>query len=319
MDLSRFPTLRQAWQSSVATLEKINARLIEAIDTPGVGVVVAGSFGRLEASELSDLDFMILSQDDLGEAVPDIVTVIRRIASDLKVNLPNPEGVFSTTLSINKLINQMGGAEDTLESLAQRMLLLMESRPIYNEEIYRKAIHQVLSKYLDLVIEDPRKDPLVLINDVIRYFRSICVNYHFNFWRQQEKWGLRNVKLKHSRIVLYAGLLFLALHATNQRAGKFEYIIENIPLTPLEKLAHVFAENEDFSFDRILGPYEVFLRRMCDERVREALKIDYNLRYSSSHYIDLKVNAEALQSELVRFLLSPHRQWFERAIGLLVF
>src|SRR6185436_13433920 len=108
-----------------------------------------------------------------------------------------------------------------LGSLAQRMLLLMECRPIFNERVYRSAIDQILGRYLDLVRQDPRKDPLVLMNDLVRYFRSICVNYHFNFWRQQEKWGLRNVKLKHSRIILYAGLLFLVVNSTKHRREKF--------------------------------------------------------------------------------------------------
>jgi predicted nucleotidyltransferase len=319
MDISLFPTLRESWRFSEATLEKINESLVKSIPDTDVSVVVAGSFGRMEASPLSDLDFMILSQHDLGNRQVRIMNALEAVAREFELNLPNPEGVFSTTISIDDMLSKMGSQSDTLDSLAQRMLLLMESRPIYNERVYRSAIDQILSRYLDLVRQDQRKDPLVLLNDLIRYFRSICVNYHFHFWRQQEKWGLRNVKLKHSRMILYAGLLFLVVNSTKRRRDKFDYLLSHIPLTPLEKLAHVFEDNGENSFENVLGKYEVFLRRMYDKNTRDSLRIDYSERYSSPHYVDLKVNADGLKSDLIRFLLSPRREWSDRIIGYLIF
>lgn len=318
MDISKFQTIRTNWEFSVATLERINERLNRSLEDEETSIAVAGSYGRLEASPSSDLDFIILSQHKLEDKRM-ILDCIKDTTEELGIGLPNPEGVFSEVISVTDLVGKIGSRDDTLECVAQRMLLLMETRPIYNERVYLNVTDQILRKYLEYVIQDPKKEALFLMNDLIRYFRSICVNYQFQFWREQEKWTLRNVKLRHSRIVLYAGLLLLILDASKERKDKFSYISSRIHYTPLEKIALVYADNGDYSFNKILGIYEVFLRKVTDEKIRNSLQIDYENRYSNPYYLELKVSADSLRTELTRFIFSMKGVWTDQVLEYLIF
>lgn len=318
MDISKFRTMKTNWEFSVATLGKINERLNKSLEDEEISVAVAGSYGRLEASPNSDLDFIILSQHELEDKEV-ILNCIKNAVDELSIGLPNPEGVFSEVISVADLVDKIGSRDDTLECVAQRMLLLMETRPLFNERIYWNVTDQILRKYLEYVIQDPKKEALFLMNDITRYFRSICVNYQFQFWREQEKWTLRNVKLRHSRIVLYAGLLLLIMNASKERKDKFAYISTRIHYTPLEKIAFVYADNGDYSFDKILGIYEVFLKKVTDEKIRNSLQIDYENRYSNPYYLELKVSADSLRTELTRFIFSMRGIWTDQVLEYLMF
>ncbi|MCJ7507862.1 MAG: hypothetical protein MUO85_03925, partial [candidate division Zixibacteria bacterium] len=197
--------------------------------------------------------------------------------------------------------------------------LLMESKPIYNESVFRNAVDKILRKYLELIMIDPKKEALFLLNDVIRYFRSICVNYQFNFWKEEDKWVMRNVKLRHSRIIMYAGLLLLILNASKNTEDKFSYMQSKIYLTPIEKIIHVYTDNKDLSFTRILGTYDVFLRKNSDGEIRKALRVDYDERYSNPYYAELKVNSDNLQTEFTRFIFAQKGRWTEQIYEYLIF
>ncbi len=253
-DLNKFPALKANWEYSQSILQKLHDELNSQIENENLSVVVAGSYGRLDASKESDLDFMILT-NHIDESVQKAKDLIRKIAPSLNIKLPNPTGVFNEVIPVKEMIERTGGAEDDLPTLAQRMLLLMETKALYNENFFRGTVDMLLRKYLKLLEIDPEKEALFFLNDIIRYFRSICVNYEFNFWKQEDKWVIRNVKLRHSRIIMYAGLLLLILNASkykDDKKSKFAYIAENIFLTPLEKIIHVYQDNNDSSFSRLL-------------------------------------------------------------------
>jgi len=321
INLDKFPALRANWNYSYNKLIQLNAILIEKINRKEIAIVVAGSYGRLEACRYSDLDYMILTEHPI-ETAEGIKNIISSAANDLDISMPNPFGVFSDIIPISDMIDRTGSKEDDLSSLAQRMLLLMETRPIYNEHLYRDVVSRIMRKYLEFVIKDTSKEPLFLINDIIRYFRTICVNYEYNFWKEEDKWVLRNVKLRHSRIIMYAGLLLLVLNSskfTDVDKNKLQYLSNRFELSPLEKIAHVYKDNDDHSVNRIFSIYDVFLRKISDPELREALKIDYLERYESHHYIDMKVTGDALQTELTRFIFAQKGSWTEQIFEYLIF
>jgi len=316
--LDRFQGLKKNWDFSRDRLEELSKGLSEELGSMPISVVVAGSFGRLDACTESDLDFMLISQDKL-EDEDKITDKVKEVASSCNVKAPNPEGVFSRFIIIPKMMETIGSRDDSLVSLAQRMLLLMESKPIYNESMYRSAVDQFLTKYLELVKVDPPKEAIFMLNDIIRYFRSICTNYQFNFWREEEKWVTRNIKLRHSRIIMYAGLLLLVMNASKNRTDKFGYISSKIHLTPIEKIIHIYSDNNDPNIDRVLGHYDVFLRKMSDPEIRQALQADYDDRYLNPYYADLKVNSDGLQTELTRFILARKGIWSDLIYEYLIF
>src|SRR5439155_11811704 len=102
----------------------------------------------------------------------------------------------------------VGDPEEPLRVFGKRLLLLLESQPVYDDAAYAALLDDIVERYAaGYVKEDPTKEWTFLLNDLIRYFRSVCVTYQPDFEHEKEKWSLRNVKLRHSRLIMYAGLL----------------------------------------------------------------------------------------------------------------
>lgn len=190
--LARFPAIEEHWKFSRELLSRMQRAIAKKIDNRQISIAVAGSFGRLDAHPESDLDYMIVTEEDLAtDQQRRMLDEIRDVGLSHQLKMPNPEGVFSQCVPLVTMLDTIGSREDSLTSLAQRMLLLMEAQPLYNEALFRNAVDRILRKFLELVISDSSKEALFLLNDTIRYFRTICVNYQFNFWREEEKWVIR--------------------------------------------------------------------------------------------------------------------------------
>lgn len=321
-DLTYFPDFNNNWRYTKEKLFFLNQKLNEAFDNDDTFcIAVAGSYGRMEASEQSDIDYIIIFKESNIDAklVKNIREKIKAIAEELSIVMPNPEGVFSQTLSRDMIVEDIGNKDENLTVLAQRMLLLMESKAIYNEELFKEVVTQILKKYLKFVISDPTKEALFLLNDLIRYFRSIAVNYEYSFGKDNQKWTLRNVKLRHSRVVIYAGLLLLIMDASKDRKDKFQYFENHIHLTPIERIVTVYTNNNDFNYVKLLGAYNMFLNKINDDKIRQALKVEYDDRYDNPHYANLKVSSDLLQSELSRFVFAQKNNWSQQIYEYLIF
>ena len=80
------------------------------------------------------------------------------------------------------MTGKLGGRDDDYENLfTARMLLLLESRPLVGSQMYERAIDAVLSEYWK-DYEDNRSAfrPIYLTNDIIRYWKVLCLNYDAN-------------------------------------------------------------------------------------------------------------------------------------------
>ena len=322
-DMCAYPTIQKRWKFSAKNLKELNAALTKELDefqqAEKFCIITAGSYGRMEANEGSDLDFMIFGQEAIDEETAiQIIKKVQECATKMSIPLPKTDGVFSKVTLYNELSEQAGSDKDTLESVAQRMLMIMEARPLYNETVFFNAQDLILRKYLAFLAQNSSKEAVYLLNDAMRYFRSICVNYQFNFWRQEDKWGLRNIKLRHSRVIMYAGLLFTLLNASTKQY-KESYIRDMMPLTPLERIVSVYQDASDTAYKRILEVYDLFLMKVQNNDVKKDLQVDYEDRYSSDSYREMKVTSTALSAELTRFIFSQRGRWSESVFEYLFF
>lgn len=316
----KYPTFKLNWEYSYQRLSELNEQLNTTFkEDKSFSVLVAGSYGRLDANEKSDLDFLIIHDGHISAEKIKIDT-IRQVATNFNINLPKAGGAFSKPCSLSHLISSTGSDDENLKLTAQRMLILMECRPVYNEVFFKSCINEILDHYLALVEEEPEKEALVLLNDLIRYFRGICLNVEFSFWEEESKWGLRNIKLRHSRILIYVGLLLLILNSSKKRGNKISYLRDNLTLSPVEKIYEVYKDNNDYNFDRVLGAYNNFLQKLGRADVRDELRsLDYQNRYSCHHYAELKTNSDFLQSEFTRFILDNKCNWSSKIFEYLIF
>jgi hypothetical protein len=315
------------WRHSLEKVAELRGRL--ASDVPGGvrTIALAGSFGRFEASDQSDADAIIIVEDGADDTVGDeAVAVVTRHIAEMGILEPNPRGVFNTARKYSEILppedlGRLGDAQEEMDVLGKRMLMLLESRPLFNDDEYERCVSAIFDRYARYVGTETTKEHVLLLNDLIRYFRFICINYQSNFERENEKWPLRNVKLRHSRIIMYMGLLVLLGESSKHTDQKKLSLVRNrLHLTPLDRIAAVYQDNNDTSFFRVAGAYETFLRRISDEELRDELNdVAYEQRYANTMFSTLKTNSDALQAELTRFILTRRGQWSERFFEYLLF
>jgi predicted nucleotidyltransferase len=323
-DWLSYTTMVANWERSQRVLAKLRERFADDDRFEGVQTIaIAGSFGRFEGSRSSDADCIVVLHDDVSsqaEVEQSALSAITHHLAQMKISAPNPEGSFAKPRLRKELLPEpehgdMGSPSEATDIISKRMLMLLESRPVLHDAAYHSCVHAIFDRYAQYASIDTRKEHLYLLNDLVRYFRYICVNYQANFDRDYESWALRNIKLRHSRIVMYMGLLALLGEASKYEDDRKVATVEAaLNLTPLDRIARVYACNDDERFGVVANLYESFLTRVSDQATRDELNgLEYKLRYDSELFSSLKRNSDALQTELVRFILARQGQCREAA------
>lgn len=315
----RYKNLCASWEYTKEKLEVINSEIIKTLDSPHIAIMAAGSYGRYEAGTPSDLDDFIISMPEAEDYKA--MQVVKATVEGLKIPLPNKDGVFSVKIPYENILNKLGKEDESTNELAQRLLLLLESVPLYNPELCEKITDEILCKYMELHRDSPQKEAVILMNDLIRFFRYICANYQYKSWHEGEKWVLRNVKLRHSRVVMYAGLLFVILNASKNDycKDKVSYIKSMLRFTPVERVAAIMLEN-GHDPNAFLHNYDYYLGKVTQEESRfELFNIEYSERSRNAHFGSLKRSSDAIQEILTDFVFSMRGIWSNKALGYLLF
>ncbi|MGH8521580.1 MAG: nucleotidyltransferase domain-containing protein [Gammaproteobacteria bacterium] len=317
--LNRYISIQDNHRHSIFTLhQKVMDLLTSQLDArlqECTSVVVFGSYARLDASRQSDFDNLVLTTSERETSAKEVSNVLNRILADLSIPLPNPNGVFSGGVyAVSGIEDGIGGVKDDYKCMSRRLLLLLESRPIFGVGVHNSVVENLVTLYGRDVGDDPRKNYVFLLNDLIRYFRTICVNYHHTMETETDHWPVRNIKLRHSRLVMYASLVaMLGVLSTYREKDKNDRLREFIRLTPLQRLHRAYLEVGDTGFYKVAGSYDVFLCFMNDPEARASLKsLPYAQRYKSRDFAVLKANSDALASELSRFFLDRRGLWSDR-------
>lgn len=340
INIERYSSVNTNWKHSKETINNIRVCLSSASKLPHEvsAIVAAGSLARMEASpNVSDADLIIVLNDGVdleSQAAKDIYEAVWAELDSLNLEKPKPTGVFSVPTSCEQLLSSVGNIDEPYRVFGKRLLLLLESQPLLKDENYTKLIDEIVDRYADKYVqENPGKEWTLLLNDLIRYFRSLAVNYQWDFDNEAEKWAIRNIKLRHSRLVMYSGLLFLLGEASKERQDKVSWLKRYLKMTPLERLAWVYEQNSDWNFYRVIGSYNLFLSRISIPEVRKSLNYNpsdldenytkdnhsYPNRYDSEEFSNLKANSDGLIAELLRFVFSRRGDWTERFFEYLVF
>jgi hypothetical protein len=338
--VGKYPALRTALdfsQRAVATLQLAFNDSLGVPEEESPFVAVAGSVGRLEASSASDLDYMIVYPAEPTEGADAFRKQVEEVleatplkladGSETRFGKSNPRGVFVGDINGKQLIDSIGMREEDYDRISRRLLLLLESRSLWNAPGFQGLRHRLVSEYAKDVADDASKEFVLLINDLIRYFRTICVNYHSVKGSEHGKWPIRNIKLRHSRVVMYGSLLFCIGELSKfeygkgnaQPAGKIARLREYVELPPLERFVQLYLSNADDNLFRFLSLYNNFLAALADPAKREELaSLEYSKRYESALFSQLKVNSDAFASEVMRFLEARRASWSSRFFEYLI-
>ncbi|MCY3727512.1 MAG: nucleotidyltransferase domain-containing protein [Nitrospira sp.] len=254
---------------SKCQLSKIRDRLKELSLDNAALLVCCGSYARGEASEQSDIDYVMVSDDT--ETAPDLNERVRSEIRSIVPNSPSEGGAFGATVNRSEILANIGGDDDSNKNITRRILLLLEGEWLFNKEGLRSFRREILERYIGEGMTDHQL-ALFLLNDIIRYYRTVAVDYEFKTSGSGEPkpWAIRNIKLVFSRKLLYAsGLFSIAMTADRARDEKIE-ILEGLFDRPvMERMIKICGKA---AMEPVLTSYNFFLEKLEDLETRKHLE-----------------------------------------------
>jgi hypothetical protein len=265
-----FPHLFAARERTDSGLADRSQRLQGLSHSPDASVVLMGSWGRGEVTGGSDDDFMVLVDGAEGLEVEPTIEDVSKVLEER----PSEDGPFAEPVFSKNLVNDIGLDADSNKNLTRRLLFLLESTPVSGDRgVYQNVRGKILSRYLDESVK-PYHPPRFLLNDVVRYWRTICVDFAAKEWKGPEKWGIRNAKLRTSRKVLFASGLLPLLECFRLDEESIRTFLEReLTMPPTDRIARAFLENDAVDEGaRALGAYDEFVGRLHETAFRDALE-----------------------------------------------
>lgn len=282
-------------------LDELRTTLASVVPPTDI-VVTCGSYARREASQSSDLDFFVITADqtklaDGDESAFTWVDNVRAIIGEIVPIEPATGGAFSQIDSRTAMLQNIGGSADSNAKITRRMLLLLEGEFLFNKQGFRDIRRQILERYISDKITDHQL-ALFLLNDIIRYYRTMAVDYEFKTQEGDKPWAIRNIKLIFSRKLLYAsGLFSIGLTADLRRDIKIERLEQLFDLPALDRLAEICGMNHMAGVNRC---YDRFLERLADAEIREKLKALPRDKRDDPLFRDLKNEGHHFARELMK-------------------
>jgi hypothetical protein len=275
-------------------------------------LVLFGSWGRYELTSESDDDWALLVDDpdlDLdGPSVRAALEHLREVFEEGKA--PGRQGYFGCAFHSGPLSERIGLDEDDTRNLTRRMLLLLESVPATRADVHRHVQDRVLERYLAGHRKDFRP-PRFLVNDVIRYWRTICVDFEGKVAQDErdgvgkDRFVMRNSKLRTSRKMLYAsGLLpvLLCHHLEAHHMPPFLRVQLDALATDRVARAFVHLGQPDAGL-RTMAAYSDWIRLVGDQDNRDALAgLDQDSRYASSVFAEVRRIGDLIDGGLIALL-----------------
>ena len=196
----------------------------------------------------------------------ELIQIIREIG----IQEFSGEGQYLTHYSIDDLAKSVGTSDDdAANTLTARLLLMLEGAPLVGDDVYQEMIEDVVHAYWR-DFEDHKNCfvPAFLANDILRLWRTFCVNYEARTLRdppdKKAKGKLKNYKLKYSRMLTcYSALLMLLYQYKTERTVRPEMAVEIARLTPTRRLEWLLQQEEaqvaHAAIRQLLDRYDKFL------------------------------------------------------------
>lgn len=317
---------RAAADSQLLRLDELlaaEATAAGSLISDDVSLVVYGSLARAEWTGGSDLDWTLLIDGVADHQHANTGHHVGRLL-DANFKKPGRTGTFGSLTFSHNIIHQIGGPDDSNRNTTQRLLLLLESRAVGNPIAYDRVILGILRRYLQNDFRPFRlKVPRFLLNDLHRYWRTMCVDYASKYReRAGEGWAIRNIKLRMSRKLIFAAGL-VTCYSCDQRVvaerepglvetptdeGMADYLRHFVKQTPLDVLCEALIRwaNPDTA-GQLLGAYDTFLSRLDDEGARKHLEaLTPESSGSDGLFKELQAQTRSFELGLERLFFDDH-------------
>lgn len=332
-----FGAISKSRDQSKETLNRLSritdesVSLINGSVSTDMAIVLFGSLARREWTSGSDLDWTLLVDGPADPHHRAVAKEFARRAKDAGFEQPGPAGVFGNLSFSHDLIHCIGGEADSNANLTRRILMLLESHSLSSVDSHARVVRAILNRYLEsersYLAPTGRKYkvPRFLLNDIVRYWRTMAVDYASKQWdRGDEGWALRNVKLRFSRKLLFvSGLLTCfgcyldpgmqrndTLFRDQKEAAELvqRHLVGGLGRPPLDVLcAHLERYARKETAISILAAYDAFLARLDDGMVRSRLKsLKPEQAYTDTTFQELRDRSHEFQGGLDAMFHDDH-------------
>lgn len=269
---SRFDGRRQFSLNRLDDLTARMQRIEELKNLTDLCVYVTGSYARGEASPHSDIDLFFVHGGASNEGVSNLDQLrlfarIIELGGEMKFPTFSNDGEFLKVLYADELLIMLGGREDDYHNyFTARMLLLLESVPLVNQPFYDHLLHQVVDSYFrDYPDHSDEFRPVFLINDIIRFWKTLCLNYEHRRNKpdddksKKRKQQVKNFKLKFSRLMSCFGTIVAICAHDSPVNGDF--IVGLAKKVPLDRFRDALTEIDALRpvVDQVLEDYAWFM------------------------------------------------------------
>ena len=198
-----------------------------------------------------------------------------------------------------EILGNIGGDDDDNRNITRRMLFLLEGEWLFNESEFRSFRRKILEKYIHESMTDHQL-ALFLLNDIIRYYRTVAVDYEFKISDNESSkpWAIRNIKLVFSRKLLYAsGLFSIAMTADRARDEKIEILESLFELPVMDRMMAICGSAK---MDPVLASYNRFLSVLEDSTDRRHLETLEKSNREDSRFRHIKNEGHHFTRELLK-------------------
>jgi predicted nucleotidyltransferase len=309
--LNEHPEYIKRKERSSKLLDELKNRVkeIDAIGAGNVAIFVAGSLGRMEFGNKSDIDFFLISEKRVSK-LNNIEILGRLIDLNHRMGLPefSNDGRFLKIHLLDDMIIKTGSPNDDHENLfTTRILLLLESKVISNERLYQNALEKIIRNYFKDKKEHEDFFPAYLINDILRYWRTLCLNYEIIRFDERKPWRKKNINLKYSRTLsVFATVLsILTLPSIDEKE-----MLRLFELCSWERLAYGLDNLNDerylSEYKELINQYEMFLKSKDDEDINKNKELKHDLDKGAELFSDFLFNVltnEKIPQKLRKYLI----------------
>lgn len=286
-------------------------------------LVVFGSIARGECTSKSDVDWTLLMDGQSNPRCDSIALDIKEKIRNTDLYDPGTSGMFGQTSFSNELIYNIGGEEDKNHNLSRRLLLLLESERIsadHSEDstgtAYSRVVGGILDRYLShdsaFHSNHGKEDniPRFLLNDVVRFWRTMCVDFAYKQIEQSgKKWALRNIKLRMSRKATFVKGVLMCAAFYKKPTEPPEMQARMMEIVSTKSLDFILHELKSYKIKddliiQLFLSYNNFLGMLNNEDLRERISdIPMEEVYNHADFLAARENANHFQKALTEIFL----------------
>lgn len=288
--------IRKKESYSIKRLEEFKSNLSDSPELKNqenLCIYTTGSYGRLEASQYSDIDLFFLYSNGVKEfpKIDSILINSHIIRVSRKMGFPDftDDGEYLVVHKADDLVEYMGSPKDDYYNyFTARMLLLLESKVMHNEAVYNDIIAQAITSYYkDFHKHEKNFKPIFIVNDIIRFWRTMCLNYEHSRNRKFSVKGMtpedkekkrneshiKNLKLRFSRkLTCYSFLLRILF--SEKKVLSMDDIRSICSQTPLQRLEELLITTPEIK-DEVSEMIELYLYFLDTTQIDKSRLIDW--------------------------------------------